>query len=254
MLSTVISGILIVGGSVVAALIGFVVVDRLVPASIRCKYNDVNGFIYAAVGVIYAILLAYVVIVVWQQFDATGSTIELEAVAAANIYHGVDQFPEPARSNVQHVVKEYVQTTIDEEWPDLANGAMSPRADALAHDLRTEIYQLPADTNHQQVMFDHILGQYEQLITHRRLRIFQADEGVHPLLWAMLVAGAALTVAFTYSFGVDSVIAHALMVAGLALVIGGMLFMIQQVERPFSGEVHVSSEPFEAVLVTFTDQ
>jgi hypothetical protein len=253
MLITLASGLLVIGGSVAAAILGFLLVHRFVPAEIRCRYNEVAGFIYAAVGVIYAILLAYVVIVVWQQFDATGSTVELEAAAAANIYHGVDEFPDPMRSDVQAMVKDYVQTTVNEEWPDLANDEMSPRADALAHDIRGAIYKLPVDTPHQQVMFDHVLGQYEQMITERRLRIFEAEEGLHPLLWAMLIIGAVLTVAYTYVFGVDSALAHGIMIAGLAMVIGGMMFMIQQVDHPFAGQVHVSSEPFESVLETFTN-
>ena len=43
------------------------------------------------------------------------------------------------------------------------------------------------------------------------------------------------------------------MIAGLAVVISGMLFMIQQVDHPFAGQVHVSSDPFQTVLQTFTD-
>src|SRR5947207_13126045 len=149
--------ILIVGGSAVLSLIGFWFVNRYFPAEIRCRYNDVAGYIYAAVGVIYAILLAYVVIVVWQQFDATGSTVEREAIAAANIFHGVDEFPDPQRSNVKNMVSEYVETTVNEEWPSLADGQQSARADELAHDIRDAIHQLPVDTPHQQVMFDHEL-------------------------------------------------------------------------------------------------
>ncbi|MBV9546924.1 MAG: DUF4239 domain-containing protein, partial [Chloroflexi bacterium] len=206
MLATILSGTLIVAVTVVLSLVGFYLVNRFVPAAIRCRYNDVAGFIYAAVGVIYAILLAYVVIVVWEQFDATGSTVELEAVAAANIFHGVDDFPDPARSNVKNTVQEYVETTINEEWPALANGQMSPRADQLAHDLRDAIHQLPVDSPRDQVMFDHVMTQYEQMITQRRLRVFEADIGVHPILWVMLIVGACLTIAFTYFFGLDSAV------------------------------------------------
>jgi hypothetical protein len=251
MIATVTAGILIMGGSVALSLLGFWVVDRRFPADIRCRYNDVAGFIYAAVGVIYAILLAFVVIVVWQQFDATGSTVELEAVAAANVFHGVDEFPDPMRADVKSMLREYVQTTVDDEWPSLADGRLNPRADQLAHDLRNVIHRLPANTPNQQVMLDHVLSQYEQMITERRIRIFESQGGVNPLLWAMLISGAILTVAYTYLFGVENARVHGAMIAGLALVIGAMLFMIQQVDHPFAGEVHVMPEPFLAVLETF---
>ena len=47
------------------ALAGLELVERLVPATSRQRHNDVAGFIYAALGVIYAVLLALVVIAVW---------------------------------------------------------------------------------------------------------------------------------------------------------------------------------------------
>jgi hypothetical protein len=250
-LHTLLDGILIIGGCVAASLLGFALVHRLVPVGMRSGHNDVAGFIYAVVGVMYAILLAYVTIVVWQQFDTVDSTVQLEAVAAGNIYHGVDEFADPMRANVQSMVDEYVSTTIDEEWPLLNQGQISAKADKLAHDLRAAINKLPADTPQQQVMLDHVLGQYETLITERRLRLFQGQVGLHPLLWAMLIVGAVMTIGFTYLFGLESARAHALMIVGLAVVIGGLLFMIQQVNYPFSGDVHVSPEAFEIVRQTF---
>ncbi len=246
------SGILIIGGTLALALLGFAVVHRLAPAPARAPYNDVTGFVYAAVSVVYAIVVAYVVIVVSEQFDAARSDVQLEAVAADNIYHGVDQFPEPMRSRVQSAVKAYVETTIDEEWPLLADNQVSPKAEALAEDVRDTLRQLPADNPRQQVMLGHVLTDYEHLLAERRLRIFQGQEGVHPLLWALLVGGGALTIGFTYLFGLEDARVHLLLIAGLALLIGGMLFMVQQVEHPFAGQLHVVPEPLQRVLETFT--
>ena len=69
----------------------------------------------------------------------------------------------------------------------------------------------------------------------------------------MLIIGALLTVGFTYLFGLDSAVLHGLMISSLAIVISAMLFMIVQVDHPFSGQVHVTPDPFEAVLATFTN-
>jgi hypothetical protein len=66
----------VVGGTCLVALAGLEVVERLVPATSRQPYNDVAGFIYAALGVIYAVLLALVVIAVWEEYDAAGETVE----------------------------------------------------------------------------------------------------------------------------------------------------------------------------------
>src|SRR3712207_4344554 len=58
---SVVYGGLVVCGACLAAFVGLVLVQRLVPATIRQENNDVAGFIYAVLGVIYAVLLALVV-------------------------------------------------------------------------------------------------------------------------------------------------------------------------------------------------
>jgi hypothetical protein len=51
----------VIGVVCLAALAGLELVQRHVPANSRQQHNDVADFIYAALGVIYAVLLALVV-------------------------------------------------------------------------------------------------------------------------------------------------------------------------------------------------
>src|SRR5918997_6166645 len=78
---SVVYGVLIVGGACLAAVAGLTLVQRLVPVTIRMEQNDVAGFIYAVLGVIYAVLLALVVIAVWEEFGRARVTVESEANA-----------------------------------------------------------------------------------------------------------------------------------------------------------------------------
>jgi len=68
--------VLVIGGICLLSLGGLLLVERLVPAQTRQKHNDVAGFIYAALGVIYAVLIALVVIAVWESFQAANETVE----------------------------------------------------------------------------------------------------------------------------------------------------------------------------------
>ena len=60
----IVSGLLVVAVSVLIAVAGLTLVQRLVPSRLRREHNDVAGFIYAVLGVIYAVLIALVVIAV----------------------------------------------------------------------------------------------------------------------------------------------------------------------------------------------
>ena len=66
MVATAVYGVLTVCAVALVAVAGLGAVQRLVPAARRQEHNDVAGFIYAVVGVIYAVLLALMVIAVWE--------------------------------------------------------------------------------------------------------------------------------------------------------------------------------------------
>jgi hypothetical protein len=251
-LVTLLQAVIIIGGMLLLAVLGFVLVHRRIAVHIRHAHNDVAGFIYAVVGIMYAILLAYVTIIVWERFDSVNSVVEQEATNAYNVYHEVDEFPDANRSEVEGIVKAYVETTVDDEWPLLASGKYSEHAEDLADQLGSAVARLPVTSPAQQVLMDHIMTQYESMVSERHLRLFEATAGVHPLLWILLIGGAIATIGFTYFFGIENAWAHAAMIAALTFVIAATLFVIVQVNDPFAGAVRVSPEPLERVLATFT--
>ena len=82
---TVVFGVLVVFAVCLVAVAGLELVQRLVPAEKRQEHNDVAGFLYAVVGVVYAVLLALLVIAVWEQYQKARKTVESEANAVAEI-------------------------------------------------------------------------------------------------------------------------------------------------------------------------
>lgn len=65
------------------------------------EHNDVAGFIIAVVGVIYAGLLAFVVIVSWENFSQAESTVGQEASALRSIYRESQAFPPDVRARIR---------------------------------------------------------------------------------------------------------------------------------------------------------
>src|SRR5918998_1901968 len=79
MVATAVYGVVMVCAVALVAVAGLEVMQRLVPAARRREHNDVAGFIYAVVGVIYAVLLALMVIAVWEEHEAAKATVREEA-------------------------------------------------------------------------------------------------------------------------------------------------------------------------------
>ena len=233
---------------VALAVAGLLLVQRLVPQALRREHNDVAGFIYAVVGVLYAVLLAFVVIVVWQHLEATRNAAEDEANELAGVYFLANRFPEPERHRVQDLARSYGRTVVEEEWTLMAEGEASPRAWVLLDEMRLAVQQLDPRTGAEQVIYDQSLSRVHELSDARRIRLLDAKEGIPAVLWVALVAGGIVTVTFTYLFGLKSNWVHGLMVAALSLVVAGMLFTIISLDYPFSGGAYIPPDALESAL------
>jgi hypothetical protein len=238
---------------VLAAVVGLVLVQRLVPPGLREEHNDVAGFIYAVVGVAYAVLLAFVVIAVWQDYEAARATVESEANELAGIYFLADRFSEPDRARVQDLARSYARVVVEEEWPLMKQGEMSPRASSLLSELRSSLLVLDPRTSAEQVLYDRALTQVHEVANARRLRLLEVQQGIPDILWIVLVGGGMITVCFTYLFGLKNNWAHALMVAALTLVIASILFTIGSFDYPFAGATRLQPIAFEEVLRSFEE-
>jgi hypothetical protein len=253
---TIIYGVLVVCAVSAAAVAGLAVVQRLVSSQRRQQHNDVAGFLYAVLGVVYAVLLALVVIAVWEQYQRARETVESEANAVAEIAWLAHRLPEPERQQLQEHARSYAQEVVNEEWPLMdqgmdQEGRGTPQGWDLIDDMRETIQEGEPRTAGEQEVYAQGLDQMERLADQRRMRLVQADEGMPFILWAVLVFGGVVAVGFTYLFGLENSWAHSLMVVSLASVISLVLFTIGVIEHPFSGGARIGTEAFELILERF---
>jgi uncharacterized integral membrane protein len=255
-LLTIIYGVLVIGAICLAALAGLEIVQRLVPADTRQQHNDVAGFIYAALGVIYAVLLALVVIAVWEGFQAANETVEQEANALAEIAWLGNRIPEPEGPYIQELARSYAEEVVDNEWPLMEQGQApsmtevkeTPTGWSIIDNIRASLQGLDPQSKAEEQIYAEGLDQIQRLADARRMRLVAAEEGLPAVLWAVLIFGGIATVSFTYLFGLENTWAHRLMVVILAAVIGLVLFTIGAMEHPFSGGARISTGAFELVL------
>jgi Protein of unknown function (DUF4239) len=258
-LLTVVYGVLVIGAVCLAALAGLELVQRFVPAASRQPHNDVAGFIYAALGVIYAVLLALVVIAVWEKYQVANETVEQEANAAGDIFWLADRLPEPRGAHVQELVRSYAEEVVDEEWSLMEQGQAplmsqtrgTPTGWTIIDDIRKNIQDFEPRTKGEEQLYAEGLDQVDTLSDARRTRLVAAEEGVPGVMWSVLVFGGIAAIGFTYLFGLESTWAHRLMVVTLAAVIGLVLFTIGAMEHPFSGGARIGTGAFELVLERF---
>jgi hypothetical protein len=213
----------------------------------------VAGFIYAVVGVAYAVLLGLMLIAVWEEWNAAEVTVTSEANELAGIFWFAHALPQPEGRHIQELARTYAQVVIEKEWPSMEQGWSSPEAWATIDELRSTILGLNPTTGAQQVRYNHMLERLHALGDARRARLLVAGEGLPTILWVVLILGGVITVGFTYLFGLEDALVHLLMVAALALIISLSLFTVAALDQPFNGDVRIHPDAFQQDLERFRE-
>jgi hypothetical protein len=246
-----VSGILLVGLTTFVAMLGPVLVRRRVSLEKLRTNNEVAGFKFATVGVLYAVLLAFAVIIVWEKFSDAEAAVAQEAGAAATIYRlakGIDA--EPGRAMSDGVTR-YLGAAVGNDWPAMEHGKASPVVTHALNDLYTDVLSYEPQDRRSTAIFSEILHQLDLVTQARRARLVMASGIVPGIVWMVLFGGAVVTIGFTFFFGTVNVRAQAVMTGALSLLIFSGLLIIIAIDHPFAGAVKVGSEALTAVVEDF---
>ncbi|MBP2478070.1 hypothetical protein JOF53_006942 [Crossiella equi] len=239
----------VVGGAALLSVVAAFVVDRLVSRESRARYHDVSGHFFAAVGAFYAILVAFVVVAVWEDMEAAKKNTYVEANALPGLYFAATAFGEADKKAFQDISVAYARAVITEEWPLLAQGRTGPAVEDSAKRLRRAIVSVEVETPRQEALYSAMIERVNTVGTARRERLNEAHPSVPRFFWVGLIVGGCLVIGFALFFGPPGFGPHALMVMVLACLVSASLYFTYLMDHPFRGEVAVTPEAFRIALV-----
>ena len=127
-----VSGAIIVGLGTLLSVLGTVLVRRYANVKRLTPDTEIAGFKFGTIGVLYAVLLAFAIIVVWEKYSDAELDVVQEAGAAENIYRLSQGLSDDARVAVLHSVANYLKAAISVDWPTMDQGITSTRAARVA--------------------------------------------------------------------------------------------------------------------------
>lgn len=234
---------LVVVGVVAVFVILHALLQRRLRSEVLRRHNDVAGYLFSAVGVLYAVVLGFVVVVVWQKYDASVANVEAEVNAVGNLYHNVDSYPDPLRSRIRTDLRTYADIVAEIEWPAMNRERnVPPSGSAKLEDVAYAVNTFAPNNFKEFAAQQAAIATEERLFDARRSRLIEAVPAVPSVLWFALIVGALAMVAFCYIFGVENRPAQLMMTAILVGLIGILFIVILEFSTPFSGSVRISNE------------
>ena len=224
---------------------GLLIARRSLHAGFLRQHHDMAGPFFNTLGAIYGIFLAFIVSNTWHYYDQTNSNIVQEARYLQSLHNNAAALPEPFRTRVRSLVGEYRDALVTKEWPHMARGKGSPQAEEILRTLG-ETYtglQLSGKAS-DGPFFNASVHNLEAMKGLRASRLDDAASGLLPFLWVILIAGAALTIVFSYLFGAQNFATHAVMTMLLTAAIALAFYTILTLDFPFTGPVAIGPDAF----------
>ncbi len=218
---------------------GLLLVRRLIPQRDEISHNDVAGPIIGTVGTILAVILSFLLVMVWQEYDGAAATVAQEASAVADLYHLGDYFPGPVSQNLRSTLKQYVDVVIDREWPAMRYGRQSPLARSTAFSAFTIVARYQPRNSAEQSLQQTALNFATTFIDARRDRLFANQQGIPIFFWIGNIILASITIGFSFIFRVRKQGAHLVMTIALTTVISTIFVLIALFDYPFRGDTQI---------------
>lgn len=247
-LPTWVQAALIVGAAVVGAILIEFAARRLVPTELRRRHNDVAAAMFGVIGVTFAVLLAFVVMLTFEGFGAARAAAAGEAAMVRDVATAAAALPEPARTALREGLTTYLRAVMESEWPAQAQGKLGDASAAPLRALDQQAAQFkpssPAETNYHAALISALT----RLQDARAIRQVAAANGAPSIVWVVMLLGGVLTVVSGSFLAAPSARMHMLMSATLAASGALVVVLIVALNQPFRGEFRVSTAPFQRVL------
>jgi hypothetical protein len=230
------------------ALLGLALVRRTVPLDRLARHIDVAGYVYAVIGVIYAVILAQVVIAAWQEYQDARAVADNEANAVLNLARLAQVWPDQDRERVEDALSAYAQQVVNVEWPTMAHNQFDESVQtSYIHELWQAVNEAGVRADGLDPVYAASLQQLDQLDEARRSRMLIGGERLPEAMTLTLAVGAVVTVGFSYFFAVEDGWIQGLMTASLATLVALLLLLEYQLDTPYEGVSAIEPAAMELV-------
>jgi hypothetical protein len=238
-------GTMFVASVTALSCLGMVVTSRLVSGELRRKENEVTSPAMGAVGVAYAVLLAFIAVAAWENFGNADKITDLEATYIGDLYRGTIGLPEDKAAPLRADIKKYIDQVTNIEWKSQRLGEVNQAGRPTLVHIHRLIAAVNPATPGEAAIVSELYRTLNALYDARRTRILAADNGIPDVVWWIVGIGTTLTIGFTFLFGANDFRMHLVATGMVAISMSLVIVLIIALDRPFRGDLSISTQAYD---------
>lgn len=226
----------------ITAPLGLLAVRLLPYDKVKESSDGISSF-SSIIGILYAIILGYVLVTVYGNFCDANSNVEKEVTILIQLLRDCEGLPRHETKRMHKATMEYIDSILDEEWDHMiATGKYHP--DTLTK--FSNLYKISTTINCQspeQLLFlREVAEELSNLSTARFERVSFANSRVPDILWELLVGVGLVSFSMSFLFPVRSKWMRVALLCATAAVMTFTTLLIFMLDRPYNGSLNVKPE------------
>ena len=235
-------------GAVLAG-VATILTRKYVRIKILKSHNEVTGFLFLAIAGFYALLISFVIFVVFGQYNATHSNVSREGSLALGLYRDIKFYPDTTESKQLLVVYlDFVFNVIDEEFPNMERMKPSRKTPESFNKVFFEMEHLHPQNPFQVQLIAQMFGHLNELAAYRGLRTSSMETEIPPPIWLPMIFGAIITIICALLMDIEHTRMHIGLNALLGSFIGMLLFTIILLDHPYTGSLAIKPKLYKQIF------
>ena len=207
----------------------------------------VSPGILPPLGILFALLVGFIAVEVWNNFDKAKTAVATEASALRAVVLLAGTFPEEQKTRIYALINRHIDVAVNQEWPEMAKqrATLSPLPTALIEALHEALALKHADDS-QRTAQPEIVRALHTALDARRQRIVISEFAVGAVKWVGILLQALCTLVAIAMVHSDNRrgLCNDVDATGVALSV----LLIAAYSRPFTGEISVGPELLKQVI------
>jgi hypothetical protein len=220
------------------------VFDRWCKPAKPAAGNEVTGILFGAISLVYSLILAFVIVAVWEDYNDTIKTIEAETDKLNSILSHSSTLPDKLRTDFGKAMYAYCDQVINQEWKMQHQETDQPSAIPA---LRLRLLTTEPASKIQERVFASVDADLSAISDLHRKRLQHTHSQMPSLIWPILGTGTVLVTLFAFFLDIPSITRRRIYLGFLVASLSMCMFLVYRLDRPFDTNNGLSNEPYRKI-------
>jgi Protein of unknown function (DUF4239) len=213
----------------------YLLVTRLAVNERARAFKAVSPGMLPPLGILFALLVGFIAVDVWSNFDKAKAAVATEASALRAVVLLAGTLPHEQRMRVYALINRHIEEAVNKEWLEMAQqrATLSTLPTALIEELHDTLAMHPADDGQRATQLEMVKALHTALDA-RRQRIVISESALGTVKWAGILLQGLCTLIAIAMVHSDNRFTCAITLTLFATGIALSVLLIAAYSRPFT--------------------